>query len=323
MVRNITPGGILDIWAKKPLDFEPGTRWQYSNTNYVIIGQIIEKITGKPLIDFLRTRIFGPLGMGSPIDESLGPWDDSDPTGYETFALGPPRPAKPEGNGWMYAMGELAMTAEDLARWDISLMNDTILQPASLKTLTTEVLLKSGTGTRYALGLDVSTNSDGHRHWSHGGEASGFISSNATLPDDHAAVAVLTNGQGRAASSIERQIEDLMLAPAADPEAAPALERAKQLFAGLQKCQLNKSLLTSDAIAYFTDQGRCRLRGIARAAGRSFQLHPKRPFGTGRHDGAVVLYPRGRQNNVPCDLHPAGRQICPVHDRPRTRRALA
>ncbi len=254
MVRNITPGGILDIWAKKPLDFEPGTRWQYSNTNYVIIGQIIEKITGKPLIDFLRIRIFEPLGMHSPIDESLGPWSDSDPTGYETFALGPPRPAKPEGNGWMYAMGELAMTADDLARWDISLMNGTVLKPASLKTLTTEVLLKSGTGTRYALGLDVSTNNEGHRRWSHGGEASGFISQNTTLPDDHISVTVLTNGQGRAAPSIERQIEDLMLAPAADPEAAPALERAKQLFTGLQKGQLNRSLLTSDAIAYFTDQ---------------------------------------------------------------------
>jgi D-alanyl-D-alanine carboxypeptidase len=254
MVRSITPAGILDIWAKKPLDFDPGTRWQYSNTNYVIIGQIIEKITGKPLIDFLRTRIFDKLGMHSAVDESLGHWSDSDPTGYQTFALGPARPAIPEGDGWMYAAGELAMTAEDLARWDISLMNGTILKPVSLKALTTEVLLKSGTGSRYALGLDVSTNNEGHRRWSHGGEASGFISQNVTLPDDHISVTVLTNGQGRAAPSIERQIEDLLLAPAVDPEAASALEHARQLFTGLQKGQLKKALLTGDAIAYFTDQ---------------------------------------------------------------------
>ncbi|HWE51194.1 MAG TPA: serine hydrolase domain-containing protein [Bryobacteraceae bacterium] len=254
MARSITPAGILDTWAKKPLDFDPGTRWQYSNTNYVIIGQIIEKITGKPLIEFLRTRIFNPLGMRSAIDESLGHWSESDPRGYQTFALGPARPAVPEGDGWMYAAGELAMTAEDLARWDISLMNGAVLKPASLKELTTEVLLKSGTGTRYALGLDVSTNNEGHRRWSHGGEASGFISQNVTLPDDHIAVTVLTNGQGRAAPSIERQIEELLLAPAIDPQAAPALEHAKQLFSGLQKGQLNKTLLTGDAIAYFTDQ---------------------------------------------------------------------
>jgi D-alanyl-D-alanine carboxypeptidase len=67
MVPATTPQHILDLWAKKPLDFEPGTQWQYSNTNYVIVGQIIEKITGKPLIDFLRARIFEPLGMHTPM----------------------------------------------------------------------------------------------------------------------------------------------------------------------------------------------------------------------------------------------------------------
>ena len=221
MAQPTTPGHILDVWAKKPLDFDPGTRWQYSNTNYVIIGQIVEKITGKPLIDFLHARIFDKLGMKSAIDDGLTHWSDSDPIGHETFALGPARPAVPEGNGWLYAAGELAMTAEDLAKWDISLMDGTILKPASLKALTTEVELKSGTGTRYALGLDVSTSGNGHRRWAHGGEASGFISENVTLPDDRISVTVLTNGQGRAAPGIERQIEDLLLAPAADPAAGP------------------------------------------------------------------------------------------------------
>ena len=254
MVRSITPAGILDTWAKKPLDFDPGARWQYSNTNYVIIGQIIEKVTGKPFIDFLRGRIFDKLGMRSAFDSSLDPWNDNDPVGYQTFALGPPRPATPEGNGWMYAAGELAMTAGDLALWDISLMNGAILKPDSVKALTTEVQLNTGTGTRYALGLDVSANGSGHRRWSHGGEASGFISSNVTLPDDRISVTVLTNGQGRAAGSIERQIEDLLLAPAADPEAAPALDRARRLYTGLLKGRLDRSLLSGDAIAYFTDQ---------------------------------------------------------------------
>ena len=121
MVAATTPQQILDTWAKKPLDFEPGTQWQYSNTNYVIIGQIIEKITGQPLIEFLRARIFEPLGMHTPIDVGRDPWSDSDPGGYTTYALGPARAVRPEGNGWMYAAGELAMTASDLARWDISL----------------------------------------------------------------------------------------------------------------------------------------------------------------------------------------------------------
>ena len=69
-----TPKSIMDIWAKKPLNLPPGTQWQYSNTNFVIAGAIIEKITGGPLIDFLRARIFEPLGMQSPVDVDKQPW---------------------------------------------------------------------------------------------------------------------------------------------------------------------------------------------------------------------------------------------------------
>jgi CubicO group peptidase (beta-lactamase class C family) len=253
MVAATTPQHILDVWAKKPLDFEPGTQWQYSNTNYVIIGQIIEKITGKPLIDFLRTRIFEPLGMHTPIDVGRDPWSESDPAGHTTYALGPARAIPPEGNGWMYAAGELAMTASDLARWDISLMNATVLNPASLQALTTEVVLKGGTGTGYALGLDVSKMNN-HRRWAHSGGAAGFVSNNVTFPDDKISVTVLTNGEDGAAARIEREVEGLMLAPVTDPEAALSLQHARQIFIGLQKGELEEGLVTSDLKAYFTPE---------------------------------------------------------------------
>jgi len=255
MARDTTAAAILDGWAKKPLNFDPGTRWQYSNTGYVIIGQIVEKVTHKPFIEFLRANILSPLGMHSAIDESDGKWSDADPTGYHSFALGPARPATPEGGAWTYACGELAMTASDLALWDISLMNGTILSPASLKELTTEVLLKNGMGTGYGLGLSLTTDSNGHRRWGHSGGAAGFFSRNVTLPDDRMSVTVLTNGQGRASALLEQRILDLLLAPAADPEGKVALERARSLFSGLQKGQLDRSLLTDDALSYFTEQG--------------------------------------------------------------------
>ena len=130
----------------------------------------------------------------------------------------------------MYACGELAMTASDLALWDISLMNGTILKPALLKELTTEVLLKNGMGTGYGLGLGLATDANGHRRWSHSGGAAGFFSRNVTLPDDHMAVTVLTNGQGRASSLLEQRIVALLLAPAADPGGKVALDRARTFF---------------------------------------------------------------------------------------------
>jgi D-alanyl-D-alanine carboxypeptidase len=253
MARPISPQGILDTWARKPLDFSPGSQWQYSNTNYTITGLIVEKITGHPLIDFLRARIFQPLGMLSPIDVDRTPWSSADPDGYTRNALGPARSATPEGAGWMFAAGELAMTAADLALWDISLMNGSLLKHASLEALTTEVRLKNGAGAGYALGLGVS-NVNGHRKWSHGGGANGFVSENFILPDDKISVAVLTNQDDPAAHRIAAQIERLLLPPPSDPQDAASLDRARRLFSDLQHGKLDRALLTDDANAYFSPQ---------------------------------------------------------------------
>jgi CubicO group peptidase (beta-lactamase class C family) len=67
MTRPTVPQGIVDRWAKKPLDYVPGTRWQYSNTGYVVAGMILEKAAGEPLMSYLKRKIFTPLGM-TPVD---------------------------------------------------------------------------------------------------------------------------------------------------------------------------------------------------------------------------------------------------------------
>lgn len=250
--RDITPQGILDIYAMKPLDFEPGTRWQYSNTNYVIIGRIIEKVSGQPLIAFLRQRIFDKLGMSSAIDindEKLGP---NDPHGHTHYALGPVREVAPEGKGWMWAAGELAMTPSDLAKWDISLIDGTILQPASLKTLATVLNLSNGASTGQGLGLFVSQLANGHRRWSHTGGASGFLSINTTYPDDHMAITVLSNGEGSAHRDIAVAIEKLVLASGMDQQADASLLRTRQLLTGLQKAMLDRTTVTDDLSGYFS-----------------------------------------------------------------------
>src|SRR6266851_2013683 len=131
MLRPVTAQKIMDTWAKIPLDFEPGTKWQYSNTNFVIAGLIVEKVAGQKLFEFLGEHVFRPLGMKSVWDSDETKLTETDATPYIRFALGPLRPAPKEGRGWMFAAGELAMTAHDLALWDISMINQTVLQPAS------------------------------------------------------------------------------------------------------------------------------------------------------------------------------------------------
>src|SRR5271155_1082437 len=222
MMKPSNPQQILDVWGKKPLDFEPGTQWQYSNTNYVIAGRIAEIVGGKPLIDQLQERIFKPLKMMGVFNSDASRLPANDPTGYYQHALGPLRPAPQEGEGWMFAAGELAMPASDLALWNISLMDRTLLAPASYDTMFTEVKLKDGKGTGYGLGVQVGVR-DGHRYVGHSGEVSGFVSDNIVFPDDKAAVTVLTNEDASsAAAALGRRIAPLVLGGASGAGVASA-----------------------------------------------------------------------------------------------------
>lgn len=249
MLQPITTEKILDLWARKPLDFDPGTKWQYSNTNYVIAGVIIEKVSGMPLLQFLQQRVFSPLGMKSVANIDQERLGDTDATGYMRYALGPLRVAPKEGKGWLFAMGELAMPAGDLARWDISLIDRKLLKPVSYDEFESEVRLKNGLGTQYGLGLDVLMQQD-HRALSHGGEVSGFTAENIVFPDDRAAVVVLTNQDAaRASGDLARQISALLFTTQ-DSVAAGKTAQARKIFDGLQHATIDRSLFTENANTY-------------------------------------------------------------------------
>jgi CubicO group peptidase (beta-lactamase class C family) len=248
MLSPVTVQQILDTWAKKPLDFDPGTEWQYSNTNYVIAGRIVEIVSGEPLFQFLTERIFRPLGMTSVWNSDEAGLTQADATAYYRHALGPLRPAPKEGPGWMFAAGELAMTAHDLALWDESLIAQSPLKPESYKEMFTEVKLKDGKGTHYGLGVEVRDR-NGHRSIEHSGEVSGFVSDNEILIDDGAAVAVLTNQDAvGAAGVIARLVAPLA---AGYPPTAPEAQ-ALDIYRGLQKGTIDRSLLAPNLNDYFT-----------------------------------------------------------------------
>jgi len=248
MLRPETAQQILDTWAKKPLDFEPGTQWQYSNTNFVIAGAIIENVSGQKLMDFLQQRIFHPLGMKSAWDSDEAKLTQADATPYYRNALGPLRPAPKEGRGWMFAAGELAMTAHDLALWDESLIAKSLLKPESYKQMFTEVKLKDGKGTHYGLGVEV-LDRNGHRSIEHSGEVSGFVSDNKVLVDDGVAVAVLTNQDAiGAASTIARLATPVI----AEFPLSTAEKQALDIYRDLQQGKIDRSLLAPNLNDYFS-----------------------------------------------------------------------
>jgi len=250
MLQPITRDQLLHDWATQPLDFAPGTQYQYSNTGYVIAGAIVEQISGQALMDLMRQRIFEPLGMNSVLDINLGRLEPGDAWGYLRYTLGPPRLAPKEGAGWLFGAGELAMTAQDLARWDLALMDGKLLAPASFAAMSSTRVLANGTSANYGLGLSVYMES-GRRVLEHSGEVSGFVSQNTLYPDQKSAIIVLTNQDASsAAQQLNGRIRDLLFL-VHSPQTARQLERARQIFAGLQRGAIDRTLLTANGNTYF------------------------------------------------------------------------
>ena len=217
---------IMQRWADKALDFEPGTKWQYSNTNYVIAASIVERVAGVPLMQFLQQRDLH--AVEDDVGRRLRPRAARRRTtrsrccamDSDRFALAPK-----EAEGWLFGAGQLAMTAHDLALWNISVMNQSLLKPASYKLMQTDVLLEAGNTTGYGLGVQVRV-AGGKRRIVHGGAVSGYTTSNMIYPDDKAAITVFTNiypGAADAPGSIANRIAGVIMPP---PPANAAALRA-------------------------------------------------------------------------------------------------
>jgi CubicO group peptidase (beta-lactamase class C family) len=251
MTKPTAPQGIVDKWAKKPLDFQPGARWQYSNTGYVVAGMIAEKLSGEPLLAYLNRKIFGPLDM-HPVDQ-----DDTNtpafPAGYHRYALGPVRIAKPPARGWLYAAGELSMTAEDLAKWDIARMNRAIIRAQDWVEQETPVLRSDGRSNGYGLGVFNHYQRDRHVI-DHGGEAVGFLTQNTVYPDTRDAIIVFTNADfSGATDTLTEGIEKVVL-NSPEPALANETDRladVRAIYAALAGGKVDRSKFTANLNDYF------------------------------------------------------------------------
>jgi len=261
-----SPRAIADEWATQPLDFPPGTDWSYSNTDYTIAGLIVEKVSGRPLAAFLKTRIFAPLGMASAGVVPAGPTPPADAQGYTRYALGPLRPSGGVGAGWGFGDGGLVMSATDLARWDVGVLRHSLLSARTYAAQQTAVPLAGGKTAPYGLGVFVDQVA-GHKRVKHPGSEEGFLTENRIYPDDGAAVAVSVNADfGDAQDDIADQIERLILGLPTPPKRDPRRARpnidaavrpqdvvlAHRMFDQLASGTLDRSRLTAEAKVWFT-----------------------------------------------------------------------
>ena len=267
MAQPVAPLDIVQRWGMKPLDYAPGTRWQYSNTGYVVAGLIAEKAGGAPLWDQLEARLFRPLGIHPfDIDDTNGP---RFPQGHHRAALGPVRAATPPADGWLWAAGELSMTAAELAKWDLARINRTLLPPEDWAEMERPVRLADGTSNGYGLGVSTRL-ADGRRVIDHGGESVGFLSQNSVWIDDQVAVVVLTNGDfSDAQTQLTSKIAAIVLPkPVQADIGEPArLDDARTALAALTAGQFDPAKFTDNARYYFSAQTQADYAASLRALG--------------------------------------------------------
>jgi D-alanyl-D-alanine carboxypeptidase len=189
---RVPPEKIVKILMTDKPDFAPGAKWEYSNTNYAMLAQVVSRVSGVSYSDFLSRNIFAPLGMTSSGNGFDAQGDTATP--YKGSA-GSFAPAKPEISlDLFYGAGSIVSTARDLARWDAALVSNKLLTAQLTRELWTNATLPSGQSTNYAMGF-VATTIGSHREVWHNGytpHAGGYCL-NAIFPDDDLAVVVLSN----------------------------------------------------------------------------------------------------------------------------------
>lgn len=260
MQQPVNPDDLLRHYAGGKLDFEPGTNWSYSNTGYILLGRIVEKVSGQPLAALLQQRVFGPLGMTNTFYEPAHPVPHS-AQGYTTFALSPPTPIVPEGRGWLEGAGGIYSTPSDLARWDLALMDGTLLKPASYVLMTTPRTLPDGRSTEYGCGVSVRIQ-QGRPTVAHNGAVAGFTAFNAMVPSTRSALIMTCNLDGGLGGLPGKLLPLVMQEPAVIPvvQGPAAVDTVKTVLAGLQEGKVDRAALAPEFNHFLTD---ARVAGAA------------------------------------------------------------
>lgn len=250
----ISMQALADRYGHLPLDFAPGTRWQYSNSGYTIAGVIAQRLEGATLFDVYRRRFFAPLGMTSAhwIDGGFGP---TDAIGYTSYFFGPYEVAPVAAAAWLNAAGSLSMTAHDLALWTIALMEHTVVPAADTAILWQPRLLADKENPGYGLGFSLGA-FNGHFQVAHGGELVGYQSFEALFPEDHTSIIVFADATpSDVSSTIGHAIaEHIYGSAAADAGFADAAALTRTWLANLAQGRIDRSALTADFNAFMTPQ---------------------------------------------------------------------
>ncbi len=189
--KDMTLEELINLFKDHPMQFEPGERFVYNNSGYILLGAILEKISGKPYAQFVQERIFDRLGMAHTLYDDPARVVAGRAAGYSLGADGYIN-APYLSMTQPYAAGALASSVDDLARWDAALSAGELLRPETLALAHRSYHLLDGSPVNYGYGWGVSEY-EGFLFLEHSGGINGFLCGTARVPEAQVYVAVLTN----------------------------------------------------------------------------------------------------------------------------------
>jgi CubicO group peptidase (beta-lactamase class C family) len=218
VTNAITTEEVIKSFKHDPYDFDPGAKWLYDNSGYMLLGYIVEKVYGQTYAAFLRENFFQPLGMTNTGVYTVNPSLTHEALGY-SYKEGKFDRAVNWNMSWAGGAGAIYSTVEDLYRWNEGIFNGKVLSAASLKAAFTPVKTKenqddvsnAGYGYGWILG-DLR----GLREIWHNGGLNGFSSSLLRLPQENFTIAILANSEPGAPavvpSELARKLAEIYLA---------------------------------------------------------------------------------------------------------------
>jgi CubicO group peptidase (beta-lactamase class C family) len=244
MRTDVTPKELIDRFKNEPMEFAPGTKWKYDNSGYVLLGAILEKVSGQSYDDYLRKHVFPRAGLTNTAYGDLTTIIPRRVRGYE----------KQDGHyvnadylsmTLPFAAGALVSTVDDLARWTDAVATGKLVSPSLVQRAWTSSKLTDGSATGYGYGWIIG-NAFGTRVIQHDGSINGFSSEELWMPDEKVFVAVLTNlGSGGTDSTfIANQLASYAIGRPFDPVAITLPAGKLQEYTGLYRADDEKTTRT-------------------------------------------------------------------------------
>lgn len=206
---NMSPTELIAYFKDEPLEFKPGERFKYSNAGYILLGRIIEIVSGQPYSDFIEQNIFDKIGMKN---SSCGDMKQVIPNLTKGYIIEQNDFVKSDyiNLSLAYSAGAILSTTEDLLKWQNALLSNTLLKASSIKQAMTPTLLNSGKRVPYGYGFRFSKLGNSPVI-AHTGSTKGFTSIALFLPKEKLYITALTNCNCKNVNNVAKQVAELFV----------------------------------------------------------------------------------------------------------------